>query len=55
MLKNTAYASETSWNELRRAAEPLVHQMHDEQTRELLDLIDRARELSVYHTDLWDD
>ena len=55
MLKNTEYASETSWNELRRAAEPLAHQMHDDETRELLDLIDRARELSVYHTDLWNE
>jgi len=49
MLKNTAYASETSFQELARLAQDVDRQLHTEQTRELLDLISRAGSLSGYH------
>ncbi len=51
MLKGTAYATETSFEDLYRTAKPLERELPSEQTDELLDLIQRAGNLSIQHTE----
>lgn len=48
MLKLTEQSSRTSYTELSRLARSVHHQMSNEQTAELVDLIDRAASLSGY-------
>ena len=50
LLKGTVYASETGFEELYQMARSLTEELGGEQTRELADLILRARDLSTYHT-----
>ena len=55
MLKGTPYASETSFEELSRIAEPLKHELPGEQIDDLLGLIRRAAGLSNTHAGEEDD
>jgi Ca-activated chloride channel family protein len=48
MLKQTEQSSRTSYSELARLARAVQRQMPNEQTAELVDLIDRASSLSGY-------
>ena len=48
MLKQTEQSSRTSYSELARLARSVQRQMPNEQTAELVDLIDRASNLSGY-------
>ena len=48
MLKLTEQSSRTSYTELSRLARSVHNQMSNEQTAELVDLIDRAASLSGY-------
>lgn len=51
LLKGTEHAWQTGYDELYRMARDIERQMPNEETRELVQLIDRARMLSVYHSD----
>ncbi len=51
MLKGTAFTVETSFEDLYRIAKPLERELPSEQTDELLDLIQRAGNLSIQHTE----
>jgi Ca-activated chloride channel family protein len=53
VLKQTEFA-EADYSQLLRIVRPLVNELPGDQTRELLDLIERARNLSTYLTG-WDD
>jgi len=51
ILKGTAFGVETSFAELYRIGEPLRCELPGEQTDELLELIQRAGNLSDWHSD----
>ena len=50
-LKGTAFSDGTGYDELLEMAQKVDRDLHQDQTRELVDLIRRARDLSYYHTD----
>ena len=49
-LKHTLFVRDLSYEDLYRFAEPLLEQRPSEQTYELIELIDRAGKMSMYHT-----
>jgi Ca-activated chloride channel family protein len=59
MLKGTSFSEETSYDDLHQLAQSIARRLPNEQTRELVDLISRARNLSegyeYYHASDDDD
>ena len=53
MVKGTPYSSRTGWGELLHAAEMVERDLPGEQTRELVDLIQRAGRMDHWRADDW--
>ncbi|MEW6051581.1 MAG: von Willebrand factor type A domain-containing protein [Candidatus Zixiibacteriota bacterium] len=54
LLKGTPYSANNDYDDLLSMAADISSQLPNEQTRELVDLIGRARDLSGYHTE-WEE